>query len=709
MVRTLLIDNYDSFTHNLADLLAGVNGVPPTVVTNDVSWDSLDFADFDNVVISPGPGDPTVPGDFGICARVIAESGLPVLGVCLGHQGLCASMGARVVPAPLPMHGRVSPIHHAGRDLFAGLPSPLSVVRYHSLIAVDLPDELEVLATTSEGLVMAVRHRSRPMWGVQFHPESIAAESGRAILENFRDLSAPAIAAPPPATRRAPAPLQRTGYVVEHRRIEHHPDPARLFRAAFAGRCGSFWLDGTAAPEAGSRFTLMGDCTGPLGEYVTYDVTTARVRIESAAGVDEHRVSSIFDYLEQQLRSRAVPRDPSLPFDFQLGYVGYLGYELKAETGGSSAYQSPYPDAALTFTDRAVVIDHDQRCTYLLTLSRSTNDPGDADWLDRVDAMVRYIGTAPAGAVDTELFQRGDIAPNLRHDAAAYRARIEASLDLIRAGETYEVCLTNAARVDCAIDPVDAFDRARALNPVPHAALLQFPGLAVVSASPERFLRIRGDRTAESKPIKGTRPRGATSEQDTRLREALLSSEKERAENLMIVDLVRNDLSRVCSPGTVHVPSLFGIESYASVHQMVFTVRGALRPDAHPVDAIRAMFPAGSMTAAPKLRTMEILDRLEEGPRGVYSGAIGYLSLAGTVDLSVVIRTMVATDTSVEFGVGGAITALSDPAEEYAEILVKAASSQRVIADVTRCAGRDDAAGAHTEPQLSPPLTASRT
>ena len=178
MVRTLLVDNYDSFTYNLYALLAAVNGTEPTVIRNDSPWDAIDFDRFDNIVISPGPGSPTEVGDFGISARIIAEADRPLLGVCLGHQGLCSMFGARIRSAPEPVHGRLSTIVHTGEDLFRGLPSPLVAVRYHSLVVTDLPAELEVTARTTDGLIMAVRHRNRPMWGVQFHPESIASEHG---------------------------------------------------------------------------------------------------------------------------------------------------------------------------------------------------------------------------------------------------------------------------------------------------------------------------------------------------------------------------------------------------------------------------------------------------------------------------------------------------------------------------------------------------
>ena len=674
-MRTLLVDNYDSFTYNIADLLAEVNGVGPVVVRNDVPFTSIDLAAFDNVVISPGPGHPTVSADFGISAQLIAETELPLLGVCLGHQGICAASGARVVRAPRPMHGRLSQIRHAGVGIFAGLPSPLPVVRYHSLVVDDrdLPPELEVLARSKDGAVMAVRHRTRPLWGVQFHPESIAAVHGAELLANFGALTrghgGARSASPPVAVVRRPRATSRAAFTVAHRRVEGISEPAALFERLFAGRAGAFWLDG-AAGAPGERYSVMGDATGPRAERVTYDVATKRVRIERESGIEYRCITSIFDYLKEQLTERSVGGDmPSLPFGFRLGYVGYLGYELKAETGGQPAHRSDHPDADLVFADRAVVIDHEQHCCHLLELRAVDGPAGSDDWLDR---MTREL--APADAAPAVVRTFGS-APGVHIDADDYRRRIEHALDLIRAGDTYEVCLTAAANVPGRIDALATFERVRTRNPVPYAALLQFGATSIISASPERFVRIDAAGIAESKPIKGTRPRDVSPGVDRALRDALSTSEKERAENLMIVDLVRNDLSRVCTPGSVSVPSLFGVESYAFVHQLVSTVRGALRPGVHPVDAVRALFPAGSMTGAPKVRTMAILDRIENRARGVYSGALGYFSLTGEVDLSVVIRTMVATDAGVRIGVGGAITALSDPVEEYAEILVKAASS----------------------------------
>ena len=224
-MRTLLIDNYDSFTYNLYQLLGEVNGQPPVVVRNDVDWSGVPLGDFDGIVVSPGPGRPDRARDFGVSAQAIRDSGLPVLGVCLGHQGIAHLYGGTVRHAPEPMHGRVSAVHHTGVDIFAGLPSPFSVVRYHSLAATTLPDELEVIGWTSDGVVMALRHREAPVWGVQFHPESINSDYGRELLANFRDLA---------LNHGAQPAATSPSYQIHTQQIDELPDPTTAYRELFA-------------------------------------------------------------------------------------------------------------------------------------------------------------------------------------------------------------------------------------------------------------------------------------------------------------------------------------------------------------------------------------------------------------------------------------------------------------------------------------------
>jgi para-aminobenzoate synthetase len=461
-----------------------------------------------------------------------------------------------------------------------------------------------------------------------------------------------------------------TGHRVQVHPLPAAPGPEAAYRELFAGGRYGFWLDG----QGRSRFSFLG--TG--SEYVTHRAGT--VTVTTADGPRQIR-QPFLDYLDGQLQRRHTA-PPGLPFDFNLGYVGYLGYELKAETGGAATHRAITPDAALLLADRMLAIDHHAGTAWLLALSTVDDEP----WL--AEAAARLAGRpGPSARPDTrsELVDATAVAwLEARHDRSAYLRRIEDCLAAIAAGDSYELCLTNEFTARTTLDPLETYARLRRISPVPYGALLEFPGVAVLSASPECFLTVGIDRAVESRPIKGTRPRGATPEQDAALRRDLATATKDRAENVMIVDLIRNDLSRVCTVGSVHVPRLCAVETYAPVHQLVSTVRGMLRPELSTVDAVRAAFPAGSMTGAPKVATMAILDRLEGGPRGVYSGALGWFSLAGAADLSVVIRTLVATPGRVTFGVGGAVVADSDPAAEYAETVVKSRAMTTALLRSTR-------------------------
>jgi para-aminobenzoate synthetase len=670
-MQTLLIDNHDSFTYNLFQLLAEVNGREPIVVRNDgASWSELERLEFDNVVISPGPGRPDVESDFGVCAEAIRRCEKPLLGVCLGHQGIGWVEGGEVARAPEPMHGRVVEIEHDGSPLFAGIPSPFEATRYHSLaLTPPLPRSLREIAGC-DGVPMALEHRTRPRWGVQFHPESIATDHGRRLLGNFRDLTphGPNAGRVDLVAHMATNSTRPSRVGLAVRCLDTFPDPEAVFVSFYGESEHAFWLDSSCRGDR-ARFSFMGDASGSLAEVVTHDL-----------GGDE----SIFDYLDRRLAELRPAELPNLPFEFDCGFVGYLGYELKAECGHASPHESDHPDAAVLLADRVIAFDHVEHCTYLLCLHNLGEEDAAHTWLDttarRLDAL--RAGEKSGEGPTCKWGPPPDFSPStlaLSRTRERYLEDVETCLDHLLDGDSYEICLTNQLSAELDADPLDLYRRLRRANPAPFGAYLRFGDLAVLSSSPERFLRVGRNGEAEARPIKGTSRRGDTPQEDAALAAALAADDKNRAENLMIVDLLRNDLGAVCEVGSVEVPQMMEVETFETVHQLVSSVRGCLRAGVSAPDAVRACFPPGSMTGAPKLRTTEILDRLEGTARGVYSGAIGWFGLGGAADLSVAIRTIVLADGTATIGAGGAVVLASGPEREYEEMLLKAAAPLRAI------------------------------
>ncbi|MFF7843842.1 aminodeoxychorismate synthase component I [Streptomyces ossamyceticus] len=735
-MRTLLIDNYDSYTYNLFQLIAQVNGTEPVVLANDApECDGIDLAGFDNVVISPGPGNPTRATDFGVCERIIASAPLPVLGVCLGHQGIGAGEGAEVVRAPEARHGHLTAVRHDGEGLFKGIPQGFTAVRYHSLcLREPLPPTLAAVAWAEDGVLMGVRHRERPVWGVQFHPESVATEFGHELLANFRDLTeqfhtahrlspartpavrpaqpaaphsapstapGPTLAQPSPSAEARPSTPQagersghsglparsgqphtpRRSYRLRTRIIDSAVNTEAAFHRLFASSSHAFWLDSSLVDPRLSRFSFLGDASGPLSEVVRYRVGEGTVDVTEAGRRPRRIDGDVFDHLQSVLHSRRVD-DPGLPLDFTCGYVGYFGYELKADCGSSAKHTAPTPDAYWIFADRMIAVDHQQDVTYLLCLTDGAlrSDMEATRWLEQTAATLAALPRPrPSLVPERVAVDAAQLEPALVRDRERYLADIEECKRQLLAGESYEICLTNAVHLPRPADGLRFYRAMRRYNPAPYSAYLRLGEVEIASSSPERFLRVTRDGTVESKPIKGTAPRGATEEEDARLRRELTTSAKTRAENLMIVDLLRNDLGRVCEVGSVTVPRLMKTETYATVHQLVSTVRGRLRADVDAIDCVRACFPGGSMTGAPKLRTLDIIDALETQARGVYSGTIGFLACNRTADLNIVIRTAVMTGDQLHVGAGGAIVLDSDAVEEYDEMLLKATAPLRAL------------------------------
>jgi len=445
--------------------------------------------------------------------------------------------------------------------------------------------------------------------------------------------------------------------------FDGRPDAADAFVALFADAPDAVWLD--AGPDAESGRSIL--ATGTI--VATASLGSGTVQVTDSDG-STTRPGTMLDLLRADLATRelvpARTREPS----FALGWVGWLGYESGAAALGVPFAAEDGPAAAMLFADRAVVFDHGTGGVKLLVLEDA--DGQDADrWLAETAERLHAADGAAARYADAHPLPERTAA-HWRHDDAAYLAMIRSCQDSIRAGDAYQLCLTNRADAVSDADPLAVHLRLRGASPAHHAGFVRIGGATLVSSSPEQFLGVTASGGVLSKPIKGTRPRGTTVAADIALRAELEASEKERAENVMIVDLMRNDIGRVSEVGSVGVRHLLAVESYAQVHQLVSTVEGRLRAGLGAVDAVEACFPAGSMTGAPKLSAMRILAGLERGPRGVYSGCFGYLGLDGAADLAMVIRSVVFLDGRVSIGAGGGITALSVPEEELEEVRIKA-------------------------------------
>ncbi len=711
-MRTLLVDNHDSYTYNVFHLLAGVSGEEPIVVDNDaVSWRALSRWDFDAIVLSPGPGNPQRWHDFCVCNDILRYSEIPVLGICLGHQGLGQMLAGKVSSAPEAMHGRLSRIHHSEDGLFAGIPQDFPVVRYHSLAITDMGPDGNVSAWADDGVVMGIEHRRRPMWGVQFHPESIATEHGARLVENFYELARRQRS---PRWRGAKRPLkppprgtaQRVQAVGESelrlRSIPGEPSTEALFERLFGDAEHAFWLDSADAPTRLAQRSFLGTSAGPSRCVLSYDVESGTATRHGAGGETSQR-ASIFDLLDRELAEHAIEPPPAdLPPGLMGGFVGYLGYELKADCGSPNVHRSDMPDAVMMLANRLVAVDHVRGRTHVVALCHG--DEAEAEiWLDEAEQAVRDVLADPPEAA-TPLALNG--GPSDSHVSfRCGRGREQYLADIVRsqaelaAGESYEVCLTDQISTEASPDPFDLYRLLRRRNPAPFAAYLKLGEMAVVSSSPERFLSVDRERRVEARPIKGTTSRSADPGRDEALRAELTEDEKTYAEHLMIVDLLRNDLGRVCEVGSVGVPELMIVEDYATVHQLISTVSGSLDPGKSAAECARACFPGGSMTGAPKERTMEIIDDLEDEARGVYSGAIGWFGVDGAMDLSIVIRTIVMRPGRTTIGAGGAIVMQSDPEDEFDEILLKARAPMATIAEAVTGNAAPEAWSVELEPQ----------
>jgi para-aminobenzoate synthetase component 1 len=385
---------------------------------------------------------------------------------------------------------------------------------------------------------------------------------------------------------------------------------------------------------------------------------------------------------------------PGLP-PFQGGIAGYLGYDwgarLERVRRPPGEPEPPIPDVVLGLYDWVIAWDHGQGRAWII--STGIGDGGRGKSVDRASRRLAEVQTRlrteGASIGPSSSVPRPPSPPVSNFSQDEFEAAVARVQEHIRAGDIFQANLSQRFRAPRNGSAFELYRRLRARTPAPFAAYLAFGDAAIASASPERFLRVDADGgRVETRPIKGTRPRGRTARADAAAADALLASEKDRAENVMIVDVLRNDLGRVCRLGSVTVPELGVLESHPTVHHLVSTVVGELAAGRDALDLLAAAFPGGSITGAPKIRAMQIIAELERGPRGPYCGAIGYLSVTGALDTSIVIRTFVVAGEQVTFHAGAGIVADSDPAAEYQETLDKAAALMDAVATSPRKSSR---------------------
>ena len=387
-----------------------------------------------------------------------------------------------------------------------------------------------------------------------------------------------------------------------------------------------------------------------------------------------------FEKLKELLETYSINKMAEYP-PLMGGVIGYFGYDmgyLLEEIPRNTAAESNTPDCCLGFYDTILIFDHDTGKGYIA----GTGFP-EKEEEKRIRRAQRRINewqvllrkAQPLGAALQPLFQ-GECSANFTKEA--YCNMIAQAIDYIKSGDIFQVNLSQRFSAKLTVPPFELYRYLRQSNPAPFAAYLNFPEVIVASASPERYLLLQ-DRIIETRPIKGTRPRGKDEKSDQKLREELRKSEKDNAELVMIIDLERNDLGRVCEYGSVHVPDLIRLEEYATVFHLVSTVTGRLALGKDIMDVIMASFPGGSITGAPKVRAMEIIREKEPVERGIYTGAIGYIDFNGDADLNIVIRTFVIQGEQVHFQVGGGIVVDSVPEEEYQETLDKGKALMRAL------------------------------
>ncbi|KAF4120919.1 para-aminobenzoate synthetase [Geosmithia morbida] len=722
--RILFIDAFDSFSNNIIGLLEQYLDVDVVVVHIDDREASRKFTtlvdEFDAVVVGPGPGHPSNPDDVGLIDQVWRLEGhheIPVLGICLGFQSLCLSQGANVSRLARARHGIVNSVAHGDCDIFAGVGS-LRATQYHSLrVQVAPPAQEEPFWSPTDAcplmiplawdlddnvngpILMGARHATRPLWGVQFHPESICtSDEGRILLQNWWSHSQRWLEKRGrkrlPVTWCAKSPLPngtatRSGGHALAQELQSDKPISLLWKKhavlstltaprlveALGQTRGRDIIVLDSQGHASGRYSILGLVIPGRTVKVTYRVSSQTLQYGTEGGkTTTAQLRSVDDIwsLFQEVLDRNNPRKTQpaashggpLPDDspFWGGFMGYLSYEVGLETIGVE----PHPASDSLFSD-------------------------DESWVDETGRLVSELRPEDDVRADTEALLDEALldealarADTTRPAEDAYRDKVLQCQGYLSSGDSYELCLTDETTMEVPRDSLDGwalYRRLRQNNPAPFGAFIRLSGTTVVGSSPEKFLSWTRTGHCQFRPIKGTVKKSA--EMTRERAHAILSSSKERAENLMIVDLIRHDLSGVVGAHNTSVSKLMVMEEYETVYQLVSVIDGRFDTGSTSgINVLKASLPPGSMTGAPKKRSCEILRDIENRSRGIYSGVLGFMDVGGAGQFSVVIRTAVRGETDPEnsesdtwrVGAGGAVTIQSTDDGEFHEMEAKQSS-----------------------------------
>ncbi len=461
-------------------------------------------------------------------------------------------------------------------------------------------------------------------------------------------------------------------------------DPLNVFSKLAESQGYAFLLESCGSPSEVSRYSILG-----ADPFLIFKSQGKEIELVRRDRRDKFQAEP-FPLIKQILKTYHVLHQPNLP-PFVTGAVGLLGYDLvhQFETLPATTRDDlGCPDIHLMFVDLAIVIDKVDRAAYIISLVGTDEDAVKnlhrarlriGETLDIVESCI-YKKKGGSGAFAKAPRRTKARKPQIRSNmtAEAYREMVRQAKKYIRKGDIYQANLSQRFVCRYQEPGINLYETLRKINPAPFASYMRLGGMEIVSSSPERLFRVE-DNKITTRPIAGTRPRGETNEHDEALRSELLLSEKERAEHLMLVDLERNDIGRVSKLGSVKVEEFMTVEDYSHVKHIVSSIAGELEDRYEPLDAVKALFPGGTITGVPKIRCMEIIDKLEMYRRGAYSGCVGYLSFDGGIDLSILIRNFLLTGGKAYFQAGGGIVADSDPEEEYQESLNKAQALREAV------------------------------